>query len=81
MQNEIHDKVEAQVYFLQHRPWIKSFIWKNTKYPVSSMNLVTRARKGQSPVFLFSVSNDKGAYDLRFDTDTLNWYLEKVYWK
>ncbi len=81
MYEKIHQKVEVQVTFLPTHPRIKGFIWKNRQYPVSKINLITRARKGQIPVFLFSVSNDKGAYELRFDTDTLGWFLETVYWK
>ncbi|MBN1916124.1 hypothetical protein JW796_04005 [Candidatus Dojkabacteria bacterium] len=81
MYEKIHQKVDVQVIFLKDRPVVRSFIWKNSHYPISSVNLITRASKGQMPVFLFSVSNEKGAYELRFDTDNLAWWLEQIYYK
>ena len=81
MYEKVHEKIKVRVDFKEQDPDIKGFVWKNKDYSVSRINLITRARKGQIPVFLFSVSNDAGAYELRFDTDTLQWFIEQVYWK
>lgn len=80
MYEKVHEKVNVDVHFTKEKPRIHAFIWKNKVHAVSSINLITRARKGQIPVFLFSVSNGNGAYELRFDTDTLQWWLEQIYW-
>lgn len=60
---------------------IVGFRWQDTLYRMTANNLITRAQKGTIPIYLFSVSNNSGAYQLRFETDTLDWFLEEIIWK
>ena len=78
---KIHEPVSTYVFSRQGRTKIKAFEWNGRIYQMTGDNLITRARKGTTPVYLFSVSNNKGAYKLRFDTDTLNWWLEEILWE
>ena len=60
---------------------VVGFRWQDTLYRIKKNNLITSAQKGSIPIYLFSVSNDAGAYQLRFETDTLSWFLEEIIWE
>lgn len=77
----IHEPVDIWIQFERKKPSIRAFAWKDRLYKITSQNLTTRAKKGNTPVHLFSVSNDKGAFKLRLDSDTLSWWLEEIYWE
>ena len=77
----------------QHKPSIHKFSWKDRVYKVDEVNLINKMFKGQDVIYMFSVTahqantnpntprNDLGAYKLRFDTSTLGWWLEEIYWE
>jgi len=77
----IHDSIDVWVQFEKQKPQIRAFAWKNKLYKITSLNLITKASNGTVPVHLFSVSNNKGAFKIRLDTDTLSWWLEEIYWE
>jgi len=78
---KIHKPISTYVFSRKGLTKIKAFEWDGRIYHITGNNLVTRARKGTIPIYLFSVSNDSGSYKLRFDTDTLSWWLEEILWK
>jgi len=78
---KIHEPISTYVFTREGRTKVKAFEWKGRIYKVDQNNLTTKARKGTTPVYLFSVSNESGSYKLRFDTDTLNWWLEEILWE
>ena len=44
------------------------------------MHLLMKAGKGRETVWLFSVSTEAAAFKLRFDSDSLEWFLEEMVW-
>lgn len=77
----VHEPINIYFYTKNNKSYIRAFEWQNRIYKISRNNLITKALKGNKPVYLFSVSNDNGAYKLRFDTDSLAWWLEEIYWE
>ncbi len=77
----IHKPISVYIFSRRGRTKVKAFEWEGRIYKILANNLVTKARKGTVPVYLFAVSNENGAYRLRFDTDTLEWWLEEVLWE
>jgi hypothetical protein len=77
----IHEQINTYVMTKNGQPIILAFQWKGCAYKITKNNLMTKAKKGNIPVYLFSVSNESGAYKLRFDTDTLHWWLEEILWE
>ncbi|MBN1331996.1 hypothetical protein JW978_03875 [Candidatus Dojkabacteria bacterium] len=78
---KVHEPVNVVVVYKAGKTRIEGFKWQNELYRISRNNLLTKAQKGSVPIYLFSVSNDKGAYQLRFETDTLDWFLEEIIWE
>lgn len=78
---KIHAPVSTYVFSRAGQTKIKAFEWEGRIYHITNNNLITSALKGTIPVYLFSVSNNKGSYKLRFDSDTLKWWLEEVLWE
>lgn len=77
---KVHEPVSTYIFAHKGRFKIKAFKWQGRIYRINSNNLMTMAQKGINTVYLFSVSNESGAFQLRFDTETLKWWLEEVMW-
>ena len=78
---KVHEKINVLTIYKSGKTKIVGFRWEDDLYKITSNNLTTRAQKGTAPVYLFSISNSKGAYQLRFETDTLDWFLEEIIWE
>lgn len=79
---KVHQRIEVSAIFKPgKKPQILSFLWDGRSYEIRQVNMINRLFKGENFVFIFSVSNSNGAYQLRFDTDNLNWWLEQIYWE
>lgn len=75
----IHQPITVKGVFDSKMLKLESFIWNNHIYKVKEHCLISKASKGITPIWLYSVMTDDGSYKLRLDTDTLNWWLEEVY--
>jgi hypothetical protein len=81
MYDSIHEKIQVTARFQPgKRPDIKSFTWKDKEHVVEQVTLVSKARKGREVVWLFNVATKTAAFKLRFDTDSLTWWLEQHTW-
>lgn len=76
---KIHEPVTVIVSNPDNKWHIHKFKWRDSEYRVEAVTLRTRAMRGQQPVWLFSVATQSGSYQLRLDTYSLQWWLEKVY--
>ena len=47
-------------------------LYKNLK-----LNMVYHFREGEQNIWRFSVSDNANSYQLRFETDLLQWYIEE----
>lgn len=81
MYDYIHEPITVIAEFRTPKPQVHRFTWQQREHVVKALNLVTKARKGRDLVWLFHVSTDTGAYKLRLDTDTLQWWLEELTWE
>lgn len=75
---EVGETVKVWVYFSgnQIQPFI--FFWKNRRIKIEAINLVHTAKKDGQLVYYFSVSSESNFYQLRFESQKLKWFLEKV---
>lgn len=87
MYSQVHDPITVKATFRQvdkpgviPKPVIHSFIYKEKEYIVNEVTLVVRANRGRDTVWMISVATDTAAFKLRFETDTLLWYMEELTW-
>lgn len=79
---DIHEPIAVVTDFGGNKkPKILSFTWQGREYKVKETNLVVRANKGREKVWMFHVSNERAAFKLRLDSDTLDWWLEEYTWE
>ena len=45
-------------------------------YKIKKLNMVYHLKEGEQTIFRFFVSDEANSYQLRFETETLEWYLE-----
>ena len=57
-------------------PWC--FFWKNRKIKVEKINLVHTSKNGTDTFYHFSLSSGGNFYRLKFDSQSLKWFLEEV---
>ncbi|MCL5105380.1 MAG: hypothetical protein M1133_14885 [Armatimonadetes bacterium] len=54
------------------------FRWRNRYYKVRAVNYSWRTNQGVEELRHYSVTNGTNLYELRFNTNTLEWTLGKV---
>lgn len=78
----VHEKISVEAKFsIGGKLEVTSFIWKDKEYTVSEVTFVSKAYRGRDTVWLVHVATHSAAFKLRFDTDTLNWWLEEFTWE
>ena len=45
-------------------------------YKIKKLNMVYHLKEGDQTIFRFFVSDEANSYQLRFETETLQWFLE-----
>lgn len=75
---EILEPINVWVFFKKNliEPYL--FFWKGRSIKVDKINLVHTSKNGASLFYHFSVSAGGNFYRLRFDSSTLQWFLEEV---
>jgi hypothetical protein len=82
MYEAVHERINVTIKFLEgKRPHIVDFTWRDKLYHVEKVHMLAKARKGHTAVWLFNVSTTNAAFKLRFDADTLEWFLEEYTWE
>ena len=54
-----------------------AFRRQNRLYKIKNLNMVYHLKEGDQTVFRFFVSDEANTYQLRFETETLQWFLEE----
>jgi hypothetical protein len=80
MYDRKHEHINVNASFAPFKITINSFEWRERFYNVKEMHLIMKAGKGRETVWIFSVSTDSAAFKLRFDSDSLEWFLEELVW-
>lgn len=75
---EILEPINVWVLFKDAQPQPHLFFWKNRSIKVDKVNLVHTSKVGSSLFYHFSLSSGGNFYRLRFDTQSLKWFLEAV---
>lgn len=74
----ILEPINAWVLFKDNQIQPYLFFWKNRQIKVDTINLVHTSHDGASVFYHFSISAGGNFYQLKFDAQKLNWFLEKV---
>ncbi len=80
MYEPIHQPIQVTAKFGENGVEIIDFYWQNKKYDVSEITLTLKARHGREAVWIFHVTTHNAAFKLRFNTDSLKWWLEELTW-
>jgi hypothetical protein len=79
---KIHAPCEVVAMFVPgKKPIIKRVVWAERIYEIVEVTIVTKAKKGAVTVWLINVASENAALKLRFDTDTLDWWVEELLWE
>lgn len=81
MYDPVHEKIKVDAIFENGKVSVTRFKWKDKVYKVNEVTLITKAYRGRDTVWLVYVTTLTAAYKLRFDTDTLNWWMEELSWE
>lgn len=75
---EILEPINVWVFFKGNliQPWC--FFWKSRQIKVDKINLVHTSKEGSNVFYHFSISSGGNFYRLKFDSKTMQWFLEAV---
>lgn len=79
MYEEIQKLVEVICHFKKDKTLILYILDGYNKIKINTMDMINSAYKGKELIYFFSASNDSTNYQLRFETQSLKWYLEKQF--
>lgn len=66
-------------YYPNHPPVLRYVELFGQVHKVHNSEFAHAIRRGREKVYIFSVNIGLNNYRLRFETDTLKWYLEGIY--
>ncbi len=75
----LNEPINVTVNFAGRRIQPTTVRWGTATYPIKRINLVHRTKEGDVRVFFFSVSNTTSFMKLKFDTETLQWFIVEFY--
>ncbi len=75
---EIGEPVDVWVLFQKSKFQPSVFFWHGRQIKVEKINLVHTSKEGSNVFYHFSISSGGNFYQLKFDTNKLNWILEEV---
>ncbi len=80
MQEVINEKVSVVTVFDRQSGVVmpKRLKWQGKYYEIETLGYHHTVRAGRKLLHIFSVANSALAFRLRFDTETLHWFLEEV---
>jgi hypothetical protein len=71
------EKIKVLTQFDQSQIKPLAFRRNNRLYKLKKVNLIYHFKEGEKLIFRFFVSDEANSYQLRFETDTLEWFLEE----
>ncbi len=75
---EILEPINVWVFFSGNQIKPHTFFWHSRQIKVDKINLVHTSKDGSNIFYHFSVSSGGNFYRLKFDTNSLKWFLEAV---
>lgn len=78
---QINDPIQAFVLFKHGKVIPFSFSWNGKSYKVKGTNMIHTAKDGEATLYFFSVSSESGTYKLQFNTQTMIWSLDEVFFE
>lgn len=77
-QQEIREPVNVLAIFKNDKIRPYCFQWRKSIFFIKSVNFVHSEYQGERKVYHFSVSHSSGVYELKLDSKSLQWELEKI---
>lgn len=71
------EQIKVLVQFDKAKVTPLAFRRNNRLYKNLKLNMVYHLKEGDQTIFRFFVSDDINSYQLRFETETLAWFLEE----
>lgn len=75
---QLLESVNVWVLFEKNTIKPHTFFWRNRQIKVDKINLVHTSKDGSNTFYHFSVSSNGNFYRLKFDTQSMKWFLEAV---
>lgn len=76
---EIGEQIQVAMLFRDDEVRPSAFLWNGHRYEVERILLLHKTRLGNVLRWHFSVAVAGGNAELSFDTASLAWHLEKIY--
>ena len=71
------EKIKVLVQFDDTKVKPLAFRRNGRLYKIKKLNMVYHLKEGDQTIFRFFVSDEANSYQLRFETETLQWFLEE----
>lgn len=83
MTQKLSELVSVQMIFDHrlHKASPQQIFWNNKIYPVTQVGLRHCFREGRKLIHIFSLISRGTFFRLRFDTESLTWTLEEIYYE
>lgn len=81
MKLETEQKVDMVCSFLKNQIKPLYFRYMDRTVRILRTDMVNRMFRGNETIYFISASNDTACYYFRYETSTLRWILEKVWYK
>ena len=75
----VDEQIEVATIYKQGSVNPVAFRWGNKKYFIEKVNLIHTRYEGAIKYYFFSVSAKKGEYELKYNTASMKWVLDKFY--
>ncbi len=75
---EIGEKIKVGAVFDAERVTPKWFFWGRTRHDIT-VEHTWRGRSGEAALLYFSATDGANVFELRFNLQSAEWVLEKVY--
>jgi hypothetical protein len=75
----IDESIRVGAAFENRRVLPVWFVWRNRRYKVERVCFTWHSNQGNSKIYHYSVTDGINTYELRFNSNTLEWSLGGVY--
>ncbi|MDP8259653.1 MAG: hypothetical protein P9L96_01405 [Candidatus Gygaella obscura] len=76
--SSFNEKISVSAIFTNGKIKPRYFIWKDRLIKIKRINYYWQEAKGSDKINLFSVNAGIDNYQISFNPNTFNWYLERI---
>ena len=78
---DVNERVEMLVVFKLDRVVPMEMKWNKNTYHIQNINMVHQVMDGDTRVYIYSISDSVNSFKVAFNTKSLHWMLEQVYYE